>query len=644
MRIKLFIVLVVFFTFYKVYSQKTAHYNAGYKTLQLVDSTRIYKPNTVQADKLHFRPLDLDIWYPTNQEGGKRLLFEDLYRLHEERANKYQDETDYTGISDELILYLAAGFGVEAKDGQRLLKVKSDSYSNTKTADGKFPLVIYMAGYNGMGWENFRLLEKLAENGFVVVSISSIGMYPGDMTNGILDTMEQVHDAEFALSTLRIEKKLNIDFNNIGVLGLSWGGMSGIIMLSNHPEFKAMVSLDGSDTFYYGDTEEEDVLLTEIYDANIINPQKTTSAFLHIEAGDRLDEFTPTGEYHYFKKINSPKNYLRFLKSKHEDFGSIAWALKTTEEQIKIYEDIMESTLLFYEKHLKHQNGFDRFYNQLLKNNNITDEPFRYSTEKPKELMLSGIIQDSKTKKKLDYVNIGILNKDIGTVSNKNGLFEFKLFESNKNDTLRISMIGYKSKTLLVKNLLNKKNKIHINLDEEISELDEVVITAKNWKRKVLGNKTKSTFIGHVFYYEQLGKEMGIRMNVGRRPKIVDSFNFHISYNRFSARAIFRLNMYKIENGKPTENIMRNNVLISVDPKQTGMISTDLRDYDIVLSEDVITTLEWVGSEGEVKPTEALIISVGLLTGGTYERGSKEAKMKKKLKGMGLGFTMDVRY
>ncbi len=644
MRIKLFIVLVVFFTFYKVYSQKTALYNAGFKTLQLVDSTRIYKPNTVQEDKLHFRPLDLDIWYPTNEEEGKRLLFEDLYRLHEDRANKYQDETDYTGISDELILYLAAGFGVEAKDGQRLLKVKSNSYSNTKTADVKFPLVIYMAGYNGMGWENFRLLEKLAENGFVVVSISSIGMYPGDMTNGILDTMEQVHDAEFALSTLRIEKKLNIDFNNIGVLGLSWGGMSGIIMLSNHPEFKAMVSLDGSDTFYYGDTEEEDVLLTEIYDANIINPQKTTSAFLHIEAGDRLDEFTPTGEYHYFKKINSPKNYLRFLKSKHEDFGSIAWALKTTEEQIKIYEDIMESTLLFYEKHLKHQNGFDRFYSQLIENNNITDEPFRYSTEKSKELMLSGIIQDSKTKKKLDYVNIGVLNKDIGTVSNKNGLFEFKLFESNKNDTLRISMIGYKSKTLLVKNLLNKKNKIHINLDEEISELDEVVITAKNWKRKVLGNKTKSTFIGHVFYYEQLGKEMGIRMNVGRRPKIVDSFNFHISYNRFSARAIFRLNMYKIENGKPTENIMRNNVLIAVDPKQTGMISTDLRDYDIVLSEDVITTLEWVGSEGEVKPTEALIISVGLLTGGTYERGSKEAKMKKKLKGMGLGFTMDVRY
>jgi len=304
----------------------------------------------------------------------------------------------------------------------------------------------------------------------------------------------------------------------------------------------------------------------------------------------------------------------------------------------------MESTVLFYKKHLKYDNGFDKFYSQLLENEDITDVTYKYSTEKQKKLIISGIVQDSKTKEKLDYVNIGILNKAIGTVSDKNGLFEFKISDSNKNDTLRISMIGYKAKTLLVKNLLIKKNKILINLEEEISELKEIVINAKKWKRKVLGNKTESTFIGHVFYYEQLGKEMGIRMNVGRHPRIVESFNFHISYNRFSAKAIFRLNMYKIENGKPTENIMKNNILISVDPKQTGMISTDLQDYDIVLTDDVIATLEWVDSEGEVKPTEALIISVGLLTSGTYQRSSKEAKMKKILRGMGLGFTMDVRY
>ena len=205
-------------------------------------------------------------------------------------------------------------------------------------------------------------------------------------------------------------------------------------------------------------------------------------------------------------------------------------------------------------------------------------------------------------------------------------------------------MIGYKPKTIRIKKLLNQKGNIEVNLEEEISELNEVVIRSKTWKHKTLGNNTKSTFIGHVFYYEQLGREMGIRMNVGRRPNFVESFNFHISYNRFSAKAFFRLNMYKMVNGKPTESILKKNIIIGVEPKQTGMITTDLKAYDIVLTEDVLVTLEWIDSEGEVKPTEALIVSVGLLTGGTYERNSKEAKMKKKLKGMGLGYTMDVRY
>ena len=625
-------------------SQESPPYNAGFRSIQLKDSSRTYKPNTSETNRLHYRPLDLDIWYPSTKKTGNRLLFEDLFRLHEERANKYQDDTDYTGYSDEFILYLAAGFGLEAKEGKRLLKVRTESFENSATAKGKFPLVLYMAGYNGMGWESYRMLEKLAENGFVVLSISSIGTYPGDMTNSLHDTMEQVYDGEFALQELKKHTGLNIDFDSVGILGLSWGGMSGALMLDKHPDIKAFASLDGTEVFYFGDTDDDDVFLSEIYDADIIHPERTKAAYWYIESGDKLDEFTPTGEYHYFKKINSSKNYLRFTDSKHEDFGSIAWALKSSERQVEIYNLIMESTVLFFKEHLKQSNGFTAYYDELLKEKNSTEEPFDYSAEKPKELMISGVIQDAKTKKKLPYVNIGVLHKEIGTVSNSEGLFEFHLLESNVNDTLRISSIGYTPKIVLAKTLLNQKNGLQISLEEEILALTEVVVTAKKWKKKILGNKTKSTFIGHLFYHEQLGKEMGIRMNVGRRPNFVDSFNFHISYNRFSAKAFFRLNMYKIVNGKPSENILKNNIIIAIEPKQTGTITTNLEAYDIVLSEDVIVTLEWIDNEGEIKPTEALIVSVGLITGGTYERGSKESKMKKKLKGMGLGFTMDVRY
>lgn len=636
--------LVGLFTSCCIQSQDTKRYNAGFTSIQIIDSSRTYKPNTTATDRLHYRPLDLDIWYPSTAKNSNRLLFEDLYRLHEERANNYQDETDYTGMSDEFILYLAAGFGVEATAGKRLLKVKTESFKNAAPANGKFPLILYMAGYNGMGWENYRLLESLAEKGFVVLSISSVGRYPGDMTNDLLDAMEQVYDGEFALQELKKTEHFNIDFDTVGILGMSWGGMSAAILLDKYPDIKAFASLDGTDVFYYGDTDEDDAFLSEIYDAQLIHPEKIKAAYLYIESGDKLDEFTPTGEYHYFKNSNTSKSYMRFTNSKHEDFGSIAWALKTTEAQVIRYEEIVESTILFFEKHLKQSEGFTTYYTQLLQKPNITEKPFEYSTEKPKELLLYGNVKDAKTEAPLPYANIGVVHKEQGTVSDSNGFFEIRLTESNANDTIRISMIGYKPKMLTVKNLRSKKGEVEIQLAEEISELKEVVVTAKKWKRNTLGNKTKSTFIGHLFYYEQLGKEMGIKINIGRKPTVVDDFNFHISYNRFSAKSFFRLNMYKIVNGKPSDTILKENIIIAVEPKQTGMISTNLKAYDIVLTEDVIVTLEWVDTEGDIKPTEALVLSVGLLTGGTYERGSKESRMRKKLKGMGLGFTMNVRY
>lgn len=62
---------------------------AGFKTLQLKDSTRTYKPNTKTTDSLHYRPVDLDIWYPSKEKNGKPMLFSDLFSLFEQRAVAY---------------------------------------------------------------------------------------------------------------------------------------------------------------------------------------------------------------------------------------------------------------------------------------------------------------------------------------------------------------------------------------------------------------------------------------------------------------------------------------------------------------------------------------------------------------------------
>ena len=639
----LFFVLGIFISF-NFFGQvdKEIIYQAGFKTEVLIDSSRIYKPNTSEKNNLHYRPVELDIWYPSNEKSKSNLLFGDLFGLFEQRANQYQDE-DFTGITQELSQYYALGFGMEIEDGKRMLKIKTNSYKNSQIANGKFPLIIYMAGYNGMGFENFRILEKLAENGFVVVSIWSVGRYPGNMTNDKLDTMQQVYDAEFALNFLKINSQFNIDFDNIGVLGLSWGGMSAAILQDRNLTIKAMASLDGTETFYYGDTQEDDNYLNEIYEADLLHPEKITSAYYYMESGNKWDEFSPTDEYHYFKKLNSQKSYLRFLTSMHEDFGCFPSILKASNQSIRIHEQIIQSTCLFFREHLKNTTGFYKYYDQLIKNENITNIPFKINPEISSNLILTGDIKDSKTNQILPYVNIGILNKGKGTVSNKNGDFGLELSENNINDTVRISMIGYKPKTYLVKTLLSQKDDIHIKLEEDISELEEIIIGAKALKHKIIGNKTETKFINAGFSYDYLGAEMGIRINVKKAPTFVDTFNFSVSQNRLSAKVIFRLNIYSIIKGKLGVNILKDNIFIPIESQQTGVISIDLKQYNIVLNDDVIVTLEWVESEGETKKGEAIFFSLGLLTSGTYYKESSQGKMKK-LKGMGVGFNFNIRY
>ena len=87
-------------------------YEAGFKSVALVDSSRVYKPNTSTSHPLHYRPVELDIWYPSEEMGNQALTFGELFQLFEQRAVKYQDEQDYTGISNELAQFYVAELGV----------------------------------------------------------------------------------------------------------------------------------------------------------------------------------------------------------------------------------------------------------------------------------------------------------------------------------------------------------------------------------------------------------------------------------------------------------------------------------------------------------------------------------------------------
>ena len=622
-------------------------HSIGFKTLKLTDSSRTFKPGTDRDDPLHFRPVELDIWYPGIETKGNPMVFEDLFRLFEDRAVKYQDEEDYSGMTSELAQFYVAELGVGA-EGDKLLEIKTKSYADLEPKlineddISETPLILYLAGFNGMGFENYRVIEELVEQGYVVAAIWSVGKYPGNMTNEKKDMMEQVLDAEFALKHLKQDSFFRYDPENIGVLGCSWGGMSAGVLVNRNPEIKAFVSLDGTETHYFGEEEQNDIFIQEIYDEQLLAPEKQKVSYLYFESGDKWEEFEPTRTESYYQELDSDKYYMRFTNSKHADFSCIPYILNATPESVSIYEDIQKTTLSFFDKTLRGQSSFEQTWLALKEKPNTEDLPLDFSKPAEGQTEFYGTITDKGTGSPLAYVNIGVLNRERGTVSDSEGKFSLELPESFINDTLRISSIGYEPVDILVRNLHDRKP-LDLSLEEDVGELNEIIIPVKGYKNKTLGNKTQSRFMGTGFGYDQLGAEMGVKINIRHEPTFVDAFNFFISYNRLSGGVVFRLNFYSVKRGKPDQNLLNRNILVTIEPKQTGSIQVDLTPYDIVLTEDVIVTLEWVDNIGENIKGEAIFFSLAILNSGTIYKRSSQARFKK-YSNLGVGFNIDVRY
>jgi hypothetical protein len=306
----------------------------------------------------------------------------------------------------------------------------------------------------------------------------------------------------------------------------------------------------------------------------------------------------------------------------------------------KVHAQLSALTVLFFEKHLQNADRFKSYLDDLLLAGAISTTPWENDYRSAKKV-IQGKIMDAKTGLPLAFVNIGVLKKEIGTVSNEQGKYEIQIDPELESDTLRVSSVGYKAKLIPVKEMLLRTSN-DIRLEEEIQQLTEVVVTSRQLKKKNVGNKTTSKFVSTGFGYDQLGAEIGIKINVSRQPTFVDAFHFHISYNRLSAKILFRLNIYEIEKGRPSKNILTENIIIPVAIKETGLMTVDLTHYNIILKEDVIATLEWVKNEGENKKGEGIFFSLGVFNSGTFIKRASQGKLKKH-SNMGVGMNFDVR-
>lgn len=338
-------------------------YIAGFKTIQVKDTTRIYKPNSDITDYLHFRPLDIDVWYPASASTkDTTLLFRNILGLLEKRANYYTASNAGDGLMQQVAKYLCDG--LKCSDSMKVLNFKTQTFENALPIDNKFPLIIYLSAFNGMCFENFSLFEELAKKGFVLVSISSIGRFPGDMTMKNEDLLEQVNDAIVSINNMRGSS--NIDFTKIGIVGYSWGGLAGSILASKIPNVACLISLDGSEFHPYGQSKEEDTNFDCTRYSNDFTDMQISVPYLRLESSILGNNAKADSIYNFSEKIIADKQIFKIDSAQHEDFGCLAQVVRESGncKSNQHFKTISKLTISFLETHLKNSNTFTQIVGQ----------------------------------------------------------------------------------------------------------------------------------------------------------------------------------------------------------------------------------------------------------------------------------------
>jgi len=250
---------------------------------------------------------------------------------------------------------------------------------------------------------------------------------------------------------------------------------------------------------------------------------------------------------------------------------------------------------------------------------------------------VSGWIKDAKTGETLPYVNVGIVNRGIGTVSNATGNYDITL-TNDPSDSLKFSMIGYKAQAFTVKELSNRQGDLNISLVPDVKLLAEAKITNRKWKTAILGNTTKSQSTTAGFSNNMLGHEIGVIIKIKRSPTWLKRFNASIVKNGLDSVKM-RLNVYSVKDGMPDKNLLHDNIFVTVKKGQQA-IDVDLSPYNIMVEDKFFIGLEWIKTE----PGHGIMFSAALLFASPIISRETSQAAWEKLGIAGVGFNVTAEY
>lgn len=248
-----------------------------------------------------------------------------------------------------------------------------------------------------------------------------------------------------------------------------------------------------------------------------------------------------------------------------------------------------------------------------------------------------GVLLDSLTKQPIEFANIGLVGKGLGTVSDENGAYRLSIPDSLQEEPVRISIIGYKAVVFKAKEL--DKHPV-VMLAQNFTPLKEVAVSAKKARIKIQGNDTRTHRFQAGFNKNNLGAELAVKLHIKHPQTHLLKLMFNIAVNNLDTCPLFRINIYREDDkGFPGENMLTQNVIVM--PKtRTGMVEVDLTPYAVFTDRDVFIAIEWIKDLGN---TRGLYFSTRVPGSATYHRQASQGKWEK-ANGVGVGLHAEVAY
>lgn len=226
-----------------------------------------------------------------------------------------------------------------------------------------------------------------------------------------------------------------------------------------------------------------------------------------------------------------------------------------------------------------------------------------------------GRVIDDSTKQPIPYVNIGIKEAGVGTVSDEEGLFHMyiKPEDLKPNATILFSALGYETLYLPISKLKLLYNDYpDVALKPKTEELNEVVLF-NDGQEFIPDNIGYENYGENVYGYWKddisLGGELATRILAKDGLRKLHKLHLEIKQAPTDS-VLLRINIYDDDGGiyrLPGTNLNKSGTSIFCKVyNYSEKVSIDLNPYEILVEDDFIVALELVKYYGNSEPEFAL--------------------------------------